>query len=66
MIITMIELEITEDPRGEWTRTISMRITETQYQQIKQKRIKLAPYVRALIDKLRQEESKGSQLWKKR
>ena len=62
-----LDIEITEDPRGEWTRTISMRITESQYKALKSKRIKLAPYVRALIDKLVKKEAEGnSKIWKKR
>lgn len=58
--------EPSEDKRGEWSRIISVRITEDQYKALKSRKIKLAPYIRELIKTLITNETKGMKVWKKR
>lgn len=56
-----------EDERGEWTRIISIRISEETYQGLKRTRIKIAPYVRTVIKQLIEETEKDTKkIWKKR
>lgn len=57
-----------EDERGEWTRIISIRISDEMHEAIKRTRIKIAPYIRTMIKELitEAESENGKKVWKKR
>ena len=61
-------IQPSEDERGEWTRVISIRVSEELYEAIKRTRIKVAPYIRTMIKELilEAESQNGKKVWKKR